>query len=167
MEDKIQMMDGAIKYLAKKYSNRMMSRDDLYNVGVQAILEAQRFVDDIKSEKDFYFVCISNAIVSAAINSDVVVHIPSGTITSGAFPDLNKYKGKKIGDYIGAKSDNHDTRIDANDILSKCDPEGIAKMHYIEGYTYPEISEMIGVSRTTVCRYIKKFKEKARKLYDV
>lgn len=167
MEDKIQMMDGAIKYLAGKYSNRMMSRDDLYNVGVQAILEALPFVKNKYSEQNYLFICISNAIISAAINSDIAVHIPSGSIANGTVQDTWKYKGTSFEEEsYPVDVDNHDVKMDVDDILRKCDPRGIAQMHYIDGYTYPEIAKIKGMSRTSVCRYMKRFKENARDFYD-
>ena len=157
-----------IENLANKWQNSITSREDLIQEGLVGILRAIKYFDPKRNPKleSFIYQCIKSQIICSALESSYAVSCPAGTtIVNKQIRDEQSQKEAKTIHYVDDEDESlyiEDKRlqeIDLEDYVDSMDPRQIARMHFIEGISYKDISDKLGISVGCISKYISRFRD--------
>lgn len=148
--------------LARKYSNKIVSPEDLMSVGIMSIITNIGKWDPERGKLGtFLYTCIRNAIYSCAVSNCFPTSIPSGSCSILKRQKLMRGESIELS-RIKAETPNLDMQIDIDEIIEKNDRDHIAYKYFREQKTYEEIAQETGVSTATISRHITMIREKIR-----
>lgn len=151
-----------MKKLGRRFSNTIVSEEDLFNEGVLAIYEAlERYNPKLGHINTFLYRCIKNRILGVAFKNNFPVSVPSGSYA--IIKDKQKqYKKFDFGNMNGLRDKYNKGKqrmFEWNDTIQKYDKDSIAQMYFFGGLKYREIKEITGKNLATISRHINNVRE--------
>ncbi len=176
-DDNINLVYHISKKFYNKLDNSNFSIDDIHQIGFIALFKACKLYDEDKNIKFSTYACraIYNDIVCELTRNNGLLRIPRDMFTAGERATLvsldYKVEGKdgsisELYEIIEGTYDSFDDvefKIIFNEVVGRCNEKMLPIIRYtMDGYTQDEIANMIGVTQSSVSKYIRSFKRKLR-----